>query len=235
MTYVSVEPRLAPDAFSLAALVCTETFFGRSWIVLDGTLDSLVDLSNGPSIESESITLPDIFIGNKEAKEQIASLPEKEKRGLKDLITEGICMLRCFLRAGYHVRKNRAPVPGWAVQTRSRWLSLITGAFSITSGEYDRTVQESFMESSSMRKLMCDATMRVLSNYFYYIFSPGGGIDFEGMLAFALAADARRGAESDFENPYLFPYSEHHRNIVAWHSPNVWDEIYKIYVSSDRV
>lgn len=234
VTYVSVDPHLARDMFELASLVCTETFLKREW----GTGDAaaLRALARGET-SFLNRSAPDIFFGVEETSRQIDALSAKDRAGLRDLILEGICILRAFLRAGFHVRKNRTTVPGWAVQVKGKWLSLITSMFSVMPGECDRSLQESFMESTSMRKLLCDATLHVLSNYFYFVFSrrPGVDIDFDAILSSALAEDSERGAESDLNNPVLYPERSEHRNMVAWCSPRLWDRIYAVYVRSTMV
>jgi len=232
--YVCVEPRLADNTIALAALVCTETFANRTWAVADGDDSAQLLAAAAARAGLAGAELPDIYFGSPGAKAQIAALAPRDSLALKRLILEGICILRCFLRAGYHVRKNRVGVPGWALQTRGTWHSLLVGMFSIMPGDSDRSLQESAMESSSMRKLLCDATMRVLSNYFYFVFGDAE-INYAGLLGAALARDAARGADSDFGRALLFPEREDHADIVAWHSPDVWDAIHAAYAASPRV
>lgn len=226
VTYACVEPRLAADIFALAALVCTETFLRREWAVGDARLLRLLARGEATIVRDA----PDIFFGSADMPAQIAALPTRDREGLKALITEGLCTLRCYLRAGYHVRQNRAAVPGWAIQMRGKWLSLITSMFSIMPGECDKNLQESVLESSSMRKLLCDASLRVLSNYFHYVYIPSSrSADMATILTSALARDAGRGDEADLGNAMLYPDRPDHRNIVAWYSPHVWEALYAAF------
>lgn len=229
--YACMETRLARDAYSLAALVRTERYVNRLWLYGEGaTLQNLVRFCKGDLSVPTPRAIPNIFTGPLPA---IVVLRDKmtprERRDFDALVAEGVCILRCYLRAGYHLRKNLCPIPGWAAQVSGRWLAGLIGAFAIQPGEIDKNLMESFLESSSMRKVLCEATLFSLSNYFTHTF-PGVYVN-ERVLKSAFDDEVAKGSGPDknYLHPHLDAESDDHRDIVAWHSVKLWDHIFDAF------
>lgn len=222
VTYVCTDYKLAANAFELAALVKTETFENRFWLASPTGIRL--------SYYLRPYQLPDIFNGKENAVSVKNALPFYEKEALKELILQGIDSLRCFLTAGYHIQKNDKQVPGWALQTSGVWLALIIGMFQIIPGALDKTHQDETNDSSCMRKLLCDATLFVLSNYIYFIVKPLAN-EIVSVREMVMIADAKAPLASS-NHPSLYPNTDYHRDMIAWTSPELWKSIRERYASS---
>lgn len=236
VTYICVDPRLARDCYALAALVRTERYVNRFWFVGPyATLENLVRVCTGEEKVNVPVAIPNVFTGLPPAIMVLRDhMRPHERHAFDTLVLEGLCILRCYLRAGYHLRKNRGPIPGWAAQVGGRWLAGLIGVFAVQPGEIDKNLQESFLESSCMRMVLCEATLYALSNYFTFTFPKGRYVD-EATLQAAYDDQVASGDGPYYLHPDMNERSEEHRDLVAWHSIKLWDGIYEKFCKNAGV
>jgi hypothetical protein len=236
VTFICVESRLASNIFELAAFVYPETVDSskRLWLVIpDDASVSAIANPNAP------VAIPDIFTGSEDMPEILSRLSPSNTMAFKALILQGIDTLRCFLRAGYHVLENNEQVPGWALQATSPWNALLIGIFQIIPGSIDKTHRQEMQESALMRKLLTDASLFVLSNYFANALSSDVGRQIPSTrdlkaayeAAVASGASARR-SQIESRNKILSACGEEYlKDMTAWSWPPLWDSIRVAYAS----
>lgn len=212
VTFLCVDERIARNAWQLAAVVHTERLDARRWAFASSTRE----LFAAP----DAVVLPNIFRGAEElAPAELEALAPRERAALRELIVEGVCTIRAYLRAGFSDHANHATVPGWAIQTYGTWLSLLTGLFKIVPGAYDINHQAEIMISSNMRNLYFSLSLWVVSNFLMY-HNPVPAMKMRALLA-------------EHAPP---PNANEHttRNYAAWSSPPLWDAVYDKLVASQE-
>lgn len=203
VVFVSLDWRLAENAFDLAALlkISRMKFSTSRWMcsrttTLDNVLAMVSDLPTNPNRRTwadcddvapmyapltriddmqlmlENVKSIDQRVVFKETlfKMRYEQLSSSAKNALFDLIEEGLDIVRCHLRAGYHVSKNEAPVPGWALQCGGNWLSLIISVYGLKPRLRDFPLinQEYVCMDSWIRKQLCLYSISTLSSFFAF-------------------------------------------------------------------
>lgn len=217
--FACIDLDIVSTTVSLAALVKTEKFIGREWLVV-------------PSIPAIATTRPTVFpdfMIPHEGEVDWSGLNDDDQRAIDWLVMEGVCCVRSWLGAGYQVMKNTQPIPGFAATIGSRWISLVVSAFQIMPGEPDRPHQNALHESASLRKLITDASIYSLS-FLLRRYPKVQTVFTKKMFTRVLAKETQREpGPLDFvlyNNPLLSPSSPTHDNLVVWNSPHLWDVAY---------
>lgn len=234
ITFACFDKQLASNIFELASIVFTETLEHRRWLIVDDLAELFSNFGT---------PIPDIFKGADDAfkiRDQI--LTQKERQEFKDFIIQGMDILRCQLRAGYYFLENNKVVPGWSIHTGVPWNSLIIGLFNVIPGSIDKTQYQEMSESAKFRKVLTDITLGVLSNYISV--SPSsvdikpsikqlkGAFESNTLHLFgdnvkpALKLSRQKILKDIGEKEYV-------KDMIAWTSKDLWDQIRIAYSSSD--
>jgi hypothetical protein len=229
VTYMCLDDTLARNAFELAALVCTGTFANRKWLV-GSNARNMVD-SNLFTVKPYE--LPKLFSGDRSLIAVRDTLIVSEKIAMKELVIQGIDLLRAHLITGFHIKKNVVPIPGWALQIKGTWLALIIGEFNIKPGSEDLSHREETIESSAMRAVLCHATLGVLSNYFYFGFPTNTFVSADSIKEFARTAPLITSEDQKFLPTYDSPTYD--LDILGWTNPAMWESIRAQYVAFEGV
>lgn len=150
--WVCIDPKLASTAEQLAAFTKTEVLTNRRW----KCVRNIVSLTPKELTGKNWVIIPNIFSSSFNSSENKISL---------DLLEEGVCLIRSYLRAGYHLRQNNASLPGWAAQMGGVWMSLLIGILGIGQGEIDKNKQEAFFISAQFREAVTISSVNILANY----------------------------------------------------------------------
>ncbi len=154
------DPRVATNAFEVLSLTKTNKIENRGFVKMEkehmGRIDiySVADIYNAVTPEAR-----------KEASEMIPLMPTHEQEAFKALLLEGIDFVIACLTAGYHVRENRRPVPGWCLQVNGRWISLLISMFQMKTMSSDLEHRQEIVMYAAYRESLVLASISVLSNF----------------------------------------------------------------------
>jgi len=98
VTCVCFDSEICDNTFELASLVCAQTFENTLWFVADPSVKTTLE-----TVKPHRI--PD-FVNSPfpETVEILKSLPVREFEGFRELLMQGIDILRVFIKCGYHRR-----------------------------------------------------------------------------------------------------------------------------------
>lgn len=239
VVFLCTNSLMANDSFELASIVCIKTFTNKFWLTGENAnrvVSGQINVGSFEELKQVSSVLPNIYKGN--CVEVRDNLSDNDKQGLKRLIIQGIDILRCYLIAGYHLQQNNASVPGWAIQTRGEWLSLLIGAIDLRPGNVDYGHREEILESSEYRMILAHATLSVLSNYFYFCQEKDSFITLKELKEFGKSVEITpdqylllppRGKDAKQD---LINYES---DLRGWINSDLWKQIRTKYIEDEDV
>jgi len=214
--FVHNDDRLVRNAFEVAALVKTNKIDNRFFARAEkGRISHM-------AIE----VVPDIFSPNTEYNYCVISdfseaMSKRNIDAMKNLILEGIDFLRFYIHAGFHVRKNSAPVPGWCLQVNGTWISLVLSMLQIKTMSPDLEHRQEITNFARYREMLFYASLAILSNLVI-------------RCKYADADQVRKiyessGTVAESSSDYIQPED----GGAAWTSRAVWDEIRKMAIEKN--
>jgi hypothetical protein len=100
-----------------------------------------------------------------QAAAELTKMTPGNREVLKNIILEGIDLLRFYIFAGFHLRQNLHPIPGWCFQVNGRWISLVLSVLQIETITPDLEHRQEIVSFACYRETLFYASLAVLSNF----------------------------------------------------------------------